>query len=1028
MLLLRMAIAPTFYTLLNLLIFARAVCASPRLSLGVSAFIPACAEQCVLSFIDISFSGQGCGPDFSLECLCSTRGRSEFTLGEAAVQCITAESQIGSCSGNDASRKFLCLPGNDGDADMGAESARDAAYFMCENQKDSINPTHTLITASLLLPTASGDFVSFPPVEATTADPHPPLPTSLPTTLVTETRPPPPRPTITRGTIIPKPTETVESSTEATGQSSSSESATQSSSSGSGTTIAVPPSETSAENDEDNEEDGGSGGPTLNTGQVAGISVGVAAAAAIAIGAVFLARYCRRKRHPDVKTGFFPRRSTWGYRVNNGDSEPRGGGGEDSRRNTLWPPSGPAGPVHDPPMQAVPPPAYTRQSTHPRASTGPDAIGLALSPPFKRDPASQSPSARRLSKLLPAKPVMPPMFARLTGSPQESPGSSSRDEGPPQLPPLTGFMTKQSPPRDRNRPSSPRTEAIRNIPPRIDSVRPYGTQNDSIRPVQSQPEEVRNSPPRQEEKQLPPVPLTLQIPQTGTVTAADGISRARESTMTEFEEDSCLSPEGQVWRIPSAGPKSAAQSYVADKHGNWVLAPAQPAESPEPKTAPPTNVVPIFPPRGNVRRSSLSQGRVVQRPSLAPAATISPTEQVPRSQTAASSIYSQLSPTPRPLFYNKPGDQRHSSSASQTSRPPMDRASSRSSDITLFESSSDESKEPTPPEVRRTLTPVVESPRQEPGRSPVVYPQVPNRMRDGRQMGPPPSQRPYHPPGQPSPTLGIMQQQTQPQQGMPYPNMPARGRRPADNPSDVRSGSPPRLPTMRVVEPSPEPDDRGRLPSAHRPPSFNRPPSQVIPSFNPGRNARPYQQQYRQQPWRPQVGPYPQMQPTHRPAPQPLNQTNPRQSQGARPGEYESYSTAHSQPNAPSDYEPFALRQPKPEPSPLRAEFRPAPAPYRPQQQQLQPPRLQTNMPPAPPILTTFASPVSDASTSSSLLAKRLGSDRAAQMAIPMEQAHPKWDRGPRTPNQGLNQPTTPGWMPRLTPTRRGDDLFLNVQ
>lgn len=68
--------------------------------------MPACAEQCVLSFIDVSFSGLGCGPEFSLECLCSTQGKTEFTLGEASVQCIAAERQFGSCSDSDASRKY----------------------------------------------------------------------------------------------------------------------------------------------------------------------------------------------------------------------------------------------------------------------------------------------------------------------------------------------------------------------------------------------------------------------------------------------------------------------------------------------------------------------------------------------------------------------------------------------------------------------------------------------------------------------------------------------------------------------------------------------------------------------------------------------------------------------------------------------------------------------------------------------------------------------------------------------------------
>lgn len=82
-----------------------------------------------------------------------------------------------------------------------------------------------------------------------------------------------------------------------------------------------------------------------------------------------------------------------------------------------------------------------------------------------------------------------------------------------------------------------------------------------------------------------------------------------------------------------------------------------------------------------------------------------------------------------------------------------------------------------------------------------------------------------------------------------------------------------------------------------------------------------------------------------------------------------------------------------------------------------------------------------------SLIAKRLGTDRAAHMAIstsatddtnpPSHQSN--WRResgGPLylspelvTPRQQApgDLPATPTWIPRLTPSRRGDDLYLNV-
>ncbi|EOO04152.1 hypothetical protein UCRPA7_321 [Phaeoacremonium minimum UCRPA7] len=100
-------------------------------------------------------------------------------------------------------------------------------------------------------------------------------------------------------------------------------------------------------------------------------------------------------------------------------------------------------------------------------------------------------------------------------------------------------------------------------------------------------------------------------------------------------------------------------------------------------------------------------------------------------------------------------------------------------------------------------------------------------------------------------------------------------------------------------------------------------------------------------------------------------------------------------------------------------------------------------MPPQPeptPDEQSVVSPsVSLHSNASSLLAKRLGADRAAALAMGEgngKKAPPaKWKRqqGPGTPGFLVDDthvplPATPGWQPKLTPTRRGDDLFLSVQ
>ena len=95
------------------------------------------------------------------------------------------------------------------------------------------------------------------------------------------------------------------------------------------------------------------------------------------------------------------------------------------------------------------------------------------------------------------------------------------------------------------------------------------------------------------------------------------------------------------------------------------------------------------------------------------------------------------------------------------------------------------------------------------------------------------------------------------------------------------------------------------------------------------------------------------------------------------------------------------------------------------------------------------STPTSHVSTSSSLLAKRVGAERAAALLLGSE-ARPsqggKWKRQPTanpvfmlSPEAALATPPRPGgrdgdiprspaWNPKLTPTRRGDDLYLNVQ
>jgi hypothetical protein len=94
-----MAQAPAFYALYALIFLIHTSHAVSQLPRELSNLIPGCAEQCFLSFLDVHFDGSDCsGSSLSLSCVCSNTGATPFTVGEGAVQCISAEKRFGNCS------------------------------------------------------------------------------------------------------------------------------------------------------------------------------------------------------------------------------------------------------------------------------------------------------------------------------------------------------------------------------------------------------------------------------------------------------------------------------------------------------------------------------------------------------------------------------------------------------------------------------------------------------------------------------------------------------------------------------------------------------------------------------------------------------------------------------------------------------------------------------------------------------------------------------------------------------------------
>ncbi|KAM0285661.1 hypothetical protein ACHAQH_001367 [Verticillium albo-atrum] len=130
----RMVIKPLVNLLWTVTLFNNVYASDPFKFTGhLARFIPNCASECLISFLNDNFAETTCGATSSLQCLCAETGVSGFTIGEGAVQCIEAEQSIGSCLVGEIDRNTI-----------------DTAYFMCSDQPGAAQPTHTAIEAVLL--------------------------------------------------------------------------------------------------------------------------------------------------------------------------------------------------------------------------------------------------------------------------------------------------------------------------------------------------------------------------------------------------------------------------------------------------------------------------------------------------------------------------------------------------------------------------------------------------------------------------------------------------------------------------------------------------------------------------------------------------------------------------------------------------------------------------------------------------------------------------------------------------------------
>jgi hypothetical protein len=339
--------------------------------------VPGCARGCVEFFVEDGFQQEACSEKPSLQCLCSTRSSSGWTLGEGAVACVIAGSQAGLCS-NSIIQSMHMIQGR---GPRILQLTQYAGNFLrevldiCEGRDNALPNTVSRISATISRPSLTGtDFIIIAPTSTdfssstTTTNAEPTTTTSksrtssFTTTSRTNTNTP---------TVTTTPTTTTDTYVPSSPPASTTE-------------FAGPPPEATSSP--------AAAPTTLQTAQIAGISIGIAGAIVIALGAIFIARRIRRRNFPELDD------DESGY--GNGKGSKRG-----SRMTQIFHISPPVFRFSSQSDAVAPPPPVYSNSNH-------SAIGLAISRP-RSGASTKTPSPqtqpqpqlqRKTSRLLPAKP------------------------------------------------------------------------------------------------------------------------------------------------------------------------------------------------------------------------------------------------------------------------------------------------------------------------------------------------------------------------------------------------------------------------------------------------------------------------------------------------------------------------------------------------------------------------------------------------------------------------------------------------
>ena len=965
---------------------------TPDISDEIVNFAPPCAQRCFRSWIEANLDIDDCDDSPSLRCLCRQRGKGGYTIGEGAVSCIVGERNRGTCQSSEADSEFDTrnvwrkVVAN---AKKGKTTS--TAYNMCVGVLDAAVNTHETIVATMVVPSGTGPLV-VPSTTRTTTSSRMRTSSATRTASTASTTG---STSTTKGSII----------TSTTGTSSTTRASTTT------TETAAPTVESdratlepSAENKNEPQQ--------LTSAQIAGISLGCIAVVVLGVVLILLARCVRRKRFGDAESGFARIRDSLSF-----------------GRKSL--PNSPQAfqishPLHKDPVEMQ----FQRPGRH--VNIQPEGVGLAIT--------------------------------NATGliAPGRAPGV-----GTARIVPRTPPKMMITPP---SRPHTPKAQA-QNSPPKPTLTLAIPKEPGVVR---KEPSKIMTAPP----------------------------ARERDSVVTEFAEDG----EGDsrhatsIWRPPPTDPQSATAYYFADKGGNWIL---RNSNSDGRSGAPQELATPPLELPSPQDQTKAEKAFVPYTPGAAPAPLRIPSRErqklgspiafkdQQRPVTGASSVYSTdvpmtMAPGPEnPLptqalpvpdsYFAMVRDGRDLTRG-KNRRKSTRRASRRRSEdsTTSIESAAAgpfEDEDIIDDEPQVDLSPVAESPAS-PGKSPVQYPRIPRngeqRQQQQQYLAPtgagraPQNLRVFPPPPR---TDSLRQQRGQNTvsgnnsfgginmsiravgQSRSTRTGPTSGAQtylnpnPNRNPGQLRTGSP----EERLASPTERQPQEQQLQQQLQ---WQEPQQAQGSGYNAYRGQQQQQQHSskQQQAWR----------------------LERRQPGSAMPAYYE------------LPAEPVVKRE--------RQEYRAMPPPQQQQQQQQQ--RL-------PQLQSVEHTPLYHSRTGgsqsqqphlqmtgtdggvqgSSLLAKRLGADRAAALAFgsdsgaesPLRRVPKGWTREEQQQQQqqprqqraqyldgnggngrtqaggdpgriligqqqqqqqvsGPAPPLTPGWMPELTPSRRGDDLFLNVQ